>query len=175
MKVFSVQLVEKITWIFCSTHQLDVQEKVASLLFEITHQSVSYILSTNYCYSLLSSNCNYIGQLYSILMSKSFFSQLLDASLSGDSPFQSLALEIILSLAKLGKLFFLVEFYKFIDFQFLDQTISLLLNDEFFKKLVNLLDGSESPHQIMVLKLFLYLLPHSGYFDTLFVLYNYLY
>jgi len=45
-EVFSVQLVEKITLVFCSTHQLDVQEKVASLLLEITHQSMPYLLST---------------------------------------------------------------------------------------------------------------------------------
>lgn len=101
-EVFSVPLVENITLIFCSTYQLDVQEKVASLLFEITHQSMSYI----FIYSLLSSNLNHIGQLCSILISKSFFSQLLDASLTGDSLFQSLALEIILSLAKLGQLLF---------------------------------------------------------------------
>jgi len=45
-EVFSVQLVEKITLVFCSTHQLDIQEKVASLLLEITQQSMFYFLST---------------------------------------------------------------------------------------------------------------------------------
>jgi hypothetical protein len=51
-EVFSVQLVEKITLVFCSTYQLDVQEKVASLLLEITHQSMSYPLFT-YKYLLI--------------------------------------------------------------------------------------------------------------------------
>lgn len=51
-EVFSVQLVEKITLVFCSTYQLDVQEKVASLLLEIAHQSMLYLLST-YIYLLI--------------------------------------------------------------------------------------------------------------------------
>lgn len=52
LEVFSVQLVEKITLVFCSTYQLDVQEKVASLLLEIAHQSMLYLLST-YKYLLI--------------------------------------------------------------------------------------------------------------------------
>lgn len=60
-----------------------------------------------------------------------------------------------------------MKLYIFIDFQTLDQAVLLLSNVEFFKKLVSLLDGSESYHQIMVLKLFSYLLSYGGCLDIL--------
>ena len=60
-----------------------------------------------------------------------------------------------------------MKLYIFIDFQTLDQALLLLSNVEFFKKLVSLLDGSESYHQIMVLKLFSYLLSYGGCLDIL--------
>ena len=71
------------------------------LLIKVCYIFYFLLLSTNYAYP---------DQLCSILISKSFFIQLLNASLSGDALFQSSALEIILSLAKAGKL--LLFYYK---------------------------------------------------------------
>jgi len=99
-----VELVEKILSIFCSTYQLDVQEKAANVLLEITYQSLLCVLFTY----LSSTNNDYPDQLHSILISKIYFTQLLNASLSGDALLQSLALEIILSLTKSGELLLLL-------------------------------------------------------------------